>query len=680
MVLGALVLMVAGGCQFVAGLTGGLPGGSPFGGTGVAGAPEARQEIAPLAPGLSGQIRDGAGQPVAGAEIRVTPAFPELGGARTLEARTDDTGHFHMPDPPRGLVTVEARSGDLRAIRVGVPLRADLAGLDLGTLVVTRTGALVGRVKGPANLSLLGADIELLGTPYAAKADDAGRFELSTLPAGTYRVKASRPRFMAPLSAEIEIKSGETATVPDLALVPDAPVLASLGSSNGAVGAEIVLRGRNFGTETNEPFEVLFGNLRASSVRREADTAAFVAVPEGAMSGPVSIMRDGVPSDPLPFQVIATVSINPTYQARRPGENAELAVVAADTDGLPVSNPAVRWAAADLTRTDRTPALPADGIVLPPGEGFFEYTVGSGGVVAKSVVGVGSGTVSTMLGGPEALDTGDGGPAAAARLVRPLGVGFGPDGTLYFTDAVAGKIRAIGRDGNVRTFRAGLNSPRSVAITADGTLYYTESIGGGKYHVMRLAGDAVTELATGSFYSMGVGPGGKVAIAAGDRVYRVDTLGKLGDTPPILADGLTSAICVTFDPEGNLYAGETGRVWRYSATSRAPVAGGGPTVAPESPALEANLRTITGVAFLNGSLYFADASRQVIRQVMSDGRLRTVAGDGWTVSTGGSAGRFNGDGLALGASFNSPTAMAVHPDGGLVVADSGSNRLRWVRP
>ncbi len=629
---------------------------------------------------LNGKVLDAGGLPVADAVVRVVPAFPGTSGQpEVVEVRTDAAGRFALKDSPRGLITIEARSGDLRAIRVAVPFQAGIEALDVGTLSLAPPGTLAGKVRGPEKLSLLGTDIQILGTPYVAKADEAGNFSLAGLPAGKYRVRASRPRFIAPLSAEIEVKPGQLTALPDMVLSPDAPVLVSLDRPNGAPGAEIRLSGRNFGGGPGEPFEVVFGTLRAPVVTRVSDTEARVTVPAGAFSGPVSVVRDGIESDPLSFQIVATVSIEPGYAAVRPGQAATVSVRALDTDGLPVAEPVVSWASADLSRTDRAVPLPIGGMVTPPGEGFFEFAARSGNLVAKAIVGVGSSQVSTIIGGPEALDKGDGGPAAAARLVRPMGVATGPDGTIYVSDFIANKQRAIGRDGIVRTVRSGLNGPRAMAITPDGTFYYTESIGNGKYHAVRLSGETVTEIASGSLYGLAQGPGGVVAVAAGDRVLRLDQIAKLGDPAPILADGLTSAICITFDPAGNLYVGETGRVWRYADGVRKPVAGGGSDLAPEAPALQVHLRTITGVAYYQGALYFVDASRQLLRQVTADGKVRTVAGDGWTVQ-GASAARFNGDGLALGVSFNSPTGLGVHLDGGLLIPEGGSNRVRLWRP
>src|SRR5947208_14718002 len=46
----------------------------------------------------------------------------------------------------------------------------------------------------------------------------------------------------------------------------------------------------------------------------------------------------------------------------------------------------------------------------------------------------------------------DGSPAAAAKLVQPFGVDFGPDGTTYFVEMAKGeRLRAIDKNGKVVT-------------------------------------------------------------------------------------------------------------------------------------------------------------------------------------------------------------------------------------
>ena len=73
----------------------------------------------------------------------------------------------------------------------------------------------------------------------------------------------------------------------------------------------------------------------------------------------------------------------------------------------------------------------------------------------------------------------------------------------------------------------------------------------------------------------------------------------------------------------------------------------------------------------DGTIYVADAGESNrIRKISPDGNVTTVAG--------GSEGF--ADGLGPAASFNTPSALALGPDGSLYVADTGNNRIRKITP
>ena len=73
----------------------------------------------------------------------------------------------------------------------------------------------------------------------------------------------------------------------------------------------------------------------------------------------------------------------------------------------------------------------------------------------------------------------------------------------------------------------------------------------------------------------------------------------------------------------------------------------------------------------DGTIYVADAGESNrIRKISPDGTVTTLAG--------GSEGF--ADGAGASASFNSPSALALGPDGNLYVADTGNNRIRKITP
>lgn len=100
--------------------------------------------------------------------------------------------------------------------------------------------------------------------------------------------------------------------------------------------------------------------------------------------------------------------------------------------------------------------------------------------------------VITVAGTGATGYSGDGGPAIAAQLNRPLDVVVATDGTIYFSDSknhivrrintsgtistVAGTPGAVGASGNaVKATSAQLNTPGGLFLTADNTLYICDT-------------------------------------------------------------------------------------------------------------------------------------------------------------------------------------------------------------
>lgn len=74
----------------------------------------------------------------------------------------------------------------------------------------------------------------------------------------------------------------------------------------------------------------------------------------------------------------------------------------------------------------------------------------------------------------------------------------------------------------------------------------------------------------------------------------------------------------------------------------------------------------------DGAIYFSDAGDyNRIQKIASDGSVATIAGG---VREG------FGDGVGGQALFNSPSAIAIAPDGNLIIADTGNNRIRRLTP
>ena len=103
------------------------------------------------------------------------------------------------------------------------------------------------------------------------------------------------------------------------------------------------------------------------------------------------------------------------------------------------------------------------------------------------------GLISTVAGSatPGATGAGDGGPAINSRLGFPSSLAFGPDGSLYISEASSNRIRKVDTNGIISTVagsgalgfggddgpatEAKLNYPQGVAIGPDGALYISDT-------------------------------------------------------------------------------------------------------------------------------------------------------------------------------------------------------------
>ncbi|HEX5832700.1 MAG TPA: hypothetical protein VFY34_02545, partial [Pyrinomonadaceae bacterium] len=108
--------------------------------------------------------------------------------------------------------------------------------------------------------------------------------------------------------------------------------------------------------------------------------------------------------------------------------------------------------------------------------------------------------------------------------------------------------------------------------------------------------------------------------------------------------------------------------WRAAVTTLA--GDGSPSVRDSQQATPAAFSDPFGVAIGDdGSVYVADAGES--------NRIRKIAPDGTVTTFAGGAEGF-ADGAGSGASFNTPSALAIDSSGNIYVADTGNNRIRKV--
>jgi len=147
---------------------------------------------------------------------------------------------------------------------------------------------------------------------------------------------------------------------------------------------------------------------------------------------------------------------------------------------------------------------------------------------------------------------------------------------------------------------------------------------------------------------------------------------------PARAAALNAPRGIDTDSAGDVFIADCGDARVRKLTSGgviSTVAGGGDKL-NVGPATAVALGCPSDVAVVQsgsdaGAFYIADAGDNVIRKVSPNGTISTVAGTG--------VGGFAGDGgAATAAQLNRPEGITIAPNGDLLIADTGNNRVRRV--
>ena len=269
------------------------------------------------------------------------------------------------------------------------------------------------------------------------------------------------------------------------------------------------------------------------------------------------------------------------------------------------------------------------------------------------------GSVTTIAGAEGIAGfSGDGGPAAAARLSDPSQLAFDAAGDLYFVDGGNGIVRRIDAKTGIITSVAGSAAGNGqiagLAVDAAGDVFVADSL-----HSLVRRVDALS---------------GKITTVAGDGTH-----GYAGDGGPAVDAELAGPAGLAVDAAGNLYIADSlnSRVRRVDAASGTikTVAGDGSYGAGADglAATSVALSYLSGLAVdAAGNLFIADTGNsRVLRVDAASGVLTTLAGSGIR--------GFAGDGgAAAGAKLDAPTELAVTAGGAVYIADTGNSRIRLV--
>jgi sugar lactone lactonase YvrE len=332
-------------------------------------------------------------------------------------------------------------------------------------------------------------------------------------------------------------------------------------------------------------------------------------------------------------------------------------------------------------------------------------------------------TIITAVGDGKLGFSGDGGPAAAARIFNAHGIAFDSSGNLYIADTDNQRIRKVSVSGIITTvagngiegFRgdggpataAGLGNPWGVALDPLGNLYIADSsncrvrkvdasgiittVAGKGTHGYSGDGGPATSAELGYTRDVAVDSAGNIYIVDEDydRVRKVDASGIIitvagkgthgfsGDGGPATSAELKAPCGVAVDSTGNIYIDDenNARIRKVDASGViTTVAGGGSNGLGEGGlATSAEISDPVGLTLdSRGNFYFADSNNGLIRKVSGAGIITTVAGNG---DYG-----YNGDDIpALSAKLSTLSDVAVDSSGNVYLVDEENQRIREVR-
>lgn len=203
------------------------------------------------------------------------------------------------------------------------------------------------------------------------------------------------------------------------------------------------------------------------------------------------------------------------------------------------------------------------------------------------------------------------------------------------------------RDDPSRT-RAAFADPFGVAVAPDQTIYVTDS--GDNNRIRKISPDGQVQTFAGN---------GQEAFADG----------------PASEASFNTPSGLAIDASGNLYVADTGnnrirKITRQGMVST--IAGDGTAGYADGPAAQAQFNGPIGVAVNQaGDVFVADSYNDRVRLISRNGQVTTLAG---------AKGPGYADGDSNAATFDTPCAVAVAPDGSVIVADTGNRRLRRIAP
>jgi DNA-binding beta-propeller fold protein YncE len=280
--------------------------------------------------------------------------------------------------------------------------------------------------------------------------------------------------------------------------------------------------------------------------------------------------------------------------------------------------------------------------------------------------------ITTAVGTGERGFAGDGGPAKHALLNGPFDVGFDADGNLYFSDTFNHRIRLVdARTGIITTCagsgesgysgdggpaaRARLNEPYGIAIDRAANVYIADRHNHCVRRVDRTSGMITTFAGNGAAgFSGDGGPASRAGMVEPNGLALDPAQGRL-----FIAD--------VADHRVRVVDLATGTISTFAGTGEAQHSGDG------GPATTAGIHGARAVKVAtDGTVYILERQGSTLRAVdPRNGTITNVAGTG--------ARGYSGDGgLARNAVFDAPKEFALDPGGDILIVDTENHAIRRI--
>ena len=279
-----------------------------------------------------------------------------------------------------------------------------------------------------------------------------------------------------------------------------------------------------------------------------------------------------------------------------------------------------------------------------------------------------TGVITTLVGDGQAGYSGDGGPAAQARLYEPYSLTVDNNGDIYIVDRLNAAVRKVdGATGIISTV-AGTGEPGYGGDGGPGTLAqlrepndcYLDGRGGLLIADIQDQRIRRLDLDTGIITTF-AGNGEKVRAGDGLPATQASILGARA----VCMDGIGNTYIAEREGNGVRKVDTSGIMSTLAGTGERGYTGdGGPAIAATWGAPKA-IRCDAA-----GDVIVVDTENHAIRRINAEGIVTTIAGG----HLGG-----NGDGgPATAAGLERPHGCGIGPDGTLYIADSNNHRVRAV--